>query len=34
MGKMYEEYGLEPVLQASLDPNVFIQQGVVVALLQ
>lgn len=33
MGKMYEEYGLEPVLQASLDPNVFIQQGVVVALL-
>lgn len=33
MGKMYEEYGLEPVLQASLDPNVFLQQGVVVALL-
>ncbi len=33
MGKMYEEYGLEPVLQASLDPNVFLQQGVIVALL-
>lgn len=33
MAKMYEEYGLEPVLQASLDPNVFLQQAVVVALL-
>ncbi len=33
IAKMYEEYGLEPVLQASLDPNVFLQQAVIVALM-
>jgi ABC-type antimicrobial peptide transport system permease subunit len=33
MGKMYEEYGLEPVLQASLEPFVFAQQAAIVALM-
>lgn len=31
MGKIYEEYGMEPVLQASIEPFVFIQQASVVA---
>jgi len=31
MEKMYEEYGMEAVLRASLDPGVFIQQATVVA---
>ena len=33
MGKMYEEYGMEPVLQASIDAAIFIQQASVVAIL-
>ena len=28
-----EDYGLEPVLQASIEPYVFIQQAIVVALI-
>jgi ABC-type lipoprotein release transport system permease subunit len=33
MAKMYEEYGMEAVMQASIEPTVFIQQAVVVALM-
>lgn len=33
MAKMYEEYGMEAVLQASIEPSVFIQQAIVVALM-
>jgi ABC-type lipoprotein release transport system permease subunit len=33
MGKMFEEYGMEPILQTSLDPMIFLQQGVIVALI-
>ena len=33
MAKMYEEYGMEAVMQASIEPAVFIQQAVVVALM-
>lgn len=32
MQKMYEEYGFEPVLKASLDADIFIQQAAIVAL--
>jgi ABC-type lipoprotein release transport system permease subunit len=32
MAKMYEEYGMEAVLQASIEPTVFLQQAAVVAL--
>lgn len=32
MAKMYEEYGMEAVLQASIEPSVFLQQAAVVAL--
>ena len=32
MGKMYEEYGMEAVLQASIEPGVFLQQAAVVAM--
>jgi ABC-type lipoprotein release transport system permease subunit len=31
--EMFEEYGFEPVMRASLDPSVFIQQAVIVGLL-
>ena len=31
MSKMAEEYGMEAVFQASIAPEVFIQQGLVVA---
>lgn len=30
--KMFEEYGMEAVIQASIDPSIFIQQGSVVAI--
>lgn len=30
--EMMEEYGMEPVIQASIDPSVFIQQAMVVAI--
>lgn len=33
LAKMYEDYGFEPVVQASIAPYVFIQQAVVVTLL-
>lgn len=33
MAKMYEEYGMEAVLQASIEPGVFMQQAAVVALM-
>ena len=33
MAKMYEEYGMEAVLQASIEPMVFLQQALVVALI-
>lgn len=33
MAKMYEEYGMEAVLQASIEPGVFIQQAAVVAIM-
>lgn len=32
-GKMFEEYGMEPVLQASIDPGVFVQQAFIVAII-
>lgn len=31
-GQMMEEYGIEPVIQASIDPGIFIQQASVVAI--
>jgi len=31
-GKMMEEYGMEPILQPSIDPSVFINQAAIVAL--
>jgi putative ABC transport system permease protein len=33
MAKMYEEYGMEAVLQASIEPMVFLQQALVVVLI-
>tara|TARA_R110002072_G_scaffold166964_12_gene320373 strand:+ start:336 stop:1550 length:1215 start_codon:yes stop_codon:yes gene_type:complete len=33
MGEMFEEYGMEPVLQASIDPEVFAQQAIIVAII-
>lgn len=33
MGEMYEDYGMEPILQASIDPSVFITQGTIVAII-
>lgn len=33
MAKMYEEYGMEAVLQASIEPMVFLQQALVIALI-
>lgn len=30
MGKIYEEYGFEPILPASTDPGIFLSQGIVV----
>lgn len=32
-GEMFEEYGMEPVLQASIDPGVFAQQALIVAII-
>jgi putative ABC transport system permease protein len=31
MSKLYEEYGMEAVLQASIDPGLFIQQALIIA---
>lgn len=31
-GQMMEEYGIEPVIQASIDPSIFIQQASIVAI--
>jgi len=33
MAEMYEEYGIEAVLKTSLDPSIFVQQALVVALI-
>lgn len=33
MGKMYEDYGMEPVLQASIDFSIFSTQAITVAIL-
>lgn len=33
VGEMFEEYGMEPVLQASIDPLVFAQQALIVAII-
>ena len=33
MGKMMEEYGMEAVLQTSIDPDIFITQAVIVAVI-
>jgi len=33
MKEMIEDYGMEPVIQASIDPGIFIQQGVIVFLI-
>jgi ABC-type antimicrobial peptide transport system permease subunit len=33
MGEMYEDYGLEAVLQFSVDPMVFLTQAIVIAIM-
>jgi putative ABC transport system permease protein len=33
MAKMYEEYGMEAVLQSSLNPSIFLQQGIIIAII-
>lgn len=33
MGEMTDEYGMEPIIQASIDPSVFIQQAIVIAII-
>ncbi len=33
MAKMYEEFGIEAVLQFSIDPMIFVQQAIVVAII-
>ncbi len=33
MAEMYEDYGMEAVLQASVDPSIFIEQGIIVAVI-
>lgn len=33
MGEIYEEYGMEAVLQFSIDPSIFIQQAIIVTII-
>jgi ABC-type lipoprotein release transport system permease subunit len=33
MEEMYEEFGMEPLLQASVEPGIFLQQGIIVLLI-